>query len=296
MSLWNHYHIATSIYDALEALKVSPQPAALVGGGTDLLLELQQGRHKPVQTLVDITRVPELTRMEVQSGRLFIGAAVPVGCISQSPLVHEHARSVAEGCALIGGPQVRNSATLGGNVAHALPAADGMIGLLALDAMALVADASGLREVALLDLFEGPGRSKLRPGFDLLVGFYVHTAQPGQGSAFRRIMRPQGVALPILNMAAWVEREGERIRRVRIAVGPAGPTPQRASAVEDLLTGVIFERNQIERAKELLQSSVTFRTSAYRSTSEYRYSVSEVLLEDVLAAAWKRSGGNLENL
>ena len=294
MSLWNHYHTATTIQDALEALALSPQPACLVAGGTDLLLELQQGHHAPVHTLVDLTRIPELNRLEIQDERLFIGASVPVSCVSDSTLVLQHAQAVAEGCALIGGPQVRNSATLGGNVAHALPAADGMIGLLALDALAVVADQAGCREVPILNLFRGPGDSTLIQGKELLVGFSIALQQVNQASAFRRVMRPQGVALPILNMAAWVERDGDRLKQVRIAVGPAGPTPQRAMALENFLIGTVFNQANLEGAAELLRTTMRFRTSPYRSTAEYRYQIGEILLEEVLTAAWERAGGFME--
>ena len=295
MSLWNHYHIATSIEDALEALENLPQPACLVAGGTDLLLELQQGHHPPVQTLVDLTRIPELNKLEIRDGRLFIGASVPVNCVSESPLVLTHAQAVAEGCALIGGPQVRNAATLGGNVAHALPAADGMIGLVAADAAAVVADRTGCREVPILSLFNGPGQSSLVAGKELLVGFYVKTQRPGQASAFRRIMRPQGVALPILNTAVWVERDGANLKQVRIAIGPAGPIPQRALSLENFLNGTVFNRANLEGVKALLRTTMRFRTSPYRSTADYRYDVGEALLEEVLTAAWLRSGGELES-
>ena len=294
MSLWKQYHIATTIDDALEALANSPQPACLVAGGTDLLLELQQGHHSPVQTLVDLTRIPELNMLELRAERLFIGASVPVNCVSKSPLVIAHAQAVAEGCALIGGPQVRNAATLGGNVAHALPAADGMIGLVAMDAVAVVADKTGSREVPILSLFRGPGVSSLINGKEILVGFYIAIQKSNQASAFRRIMRPQGVALPILNTAVWLERNGDLLKQVRIAVGPAGPTPQRALALEKFLIGTVFNQANLDGAKELLRTTMRFRTSPYRSTADYRYQVGEILLEEVLAAAWERTGGILE--
>ena len=83
MTTWNHYHLAHSINDALGALRSSSGPARLVAGGTDYLLELQQGHHSPVDTLVDITCIPELTCLEVRGGELFIGAAVPVSRVTE---------------------------------------------------------------------------------------------------------------------------------------------------------------------------------------------------------------------
>ncbi len=157
MSICTTYLIAKSISEALDALGSASGPARPIAGGTDLLLELQQGRQAPVHTLVDISQIPELNLLEQRGDTLFIGAAVPVQLVANSPLVLEHALAVSEACQLIGGPQVRNAATLGGNVAHALPAADGMIGLCALDAKAQVVSAQGLRLEPILSLFKGPG-------------------------------------------------------------------------------------------------------------------------------------------
>ena len=294
MTTWKNYYLARSINDALQALAAAPGPACAIGGGTDLLLDIQQGRHPPVHTLVDVTAVPEMAALEIRQGRLFVGAAVPLNCLVASPLVKEHAEALIEAGALIGGPQVRNTATLGGNVAHALPAADGTISLIALDALAEVASLSGSRTAPLVDLFLGPGQSALAAGKDLLVGFSLPLRAPGQGSAFRRVMRPQGVAIAILNMAAWVQRgrdeNGQEILTdVRLSAGPAGPKPLRLRSTEEVLRGRPPENQVLDQAVQALLSEARFRTSPHRSTAEYRRSLSGVLLKDVIRQAWVRS-------
>ncbi len=309
MSIWSQYILAYSIKEALQALESASGPACSVAGGTDLLLELQQGHHSPIHTLVDITQIPELNRLELEEfprsalkpgseissppraweQSLFIGAAVPVDRIVRSPLVKEHALCVCEACELIGGPQVRNTATLGGNVAHALPAADGMIALCAMDAQALVASAQGRRLEPVLSLFLGPGKSALQLDREILVGFYLPVRQQMQASAFDRIMRPQGVALPILNTAIWLERENETIRDVRIVIGPSGPVPQRAIELEKALIGERYTPDAVARSARLISTSLHFRTSAYRASAGYRHQLGEVLLEDVLNTAWNRA-------
>ncbi len=114
-----------------------------IAGGTDLLLDLKQGRHAPVHTLIDLTFVSEMSLLELRGDDLYIGAAVSVNRVALDPLVGTHAQALVEACNLIAGPQVRNTATLGGNVAHALPAADGTIALTALNAQAEVASPAG---------------------------------------------------------------------------------------------------------------------------------------------------------
>jgi carbon-monoxide dehydrogenase medium subunit len=190
---------------------------------------------------------------------------------------------------LIGGPQVRNVATLGGNVAHALPAADGTIALVALDAKVEIADSTGFRMEPILNIFRGVGQSSLAKNRDILIGFHIPLLSVGQASAFGRIMRPQGVALPVLNLAVWLQREGKNIQAIRIAVGPAGPIPQRASAIEDFLAGSAFSPDALEQAKNLVDSTLHFRTSPLRATTEYRYHLCKVLLEDIIGNAWQRS-------
>lgn len=289
MKLWSKYVLAATIDEAVQALAQAGGKAKPVAGGTDLLLELQQGRQDPVHTLVDVSAIPDLQRLEVRGGQLFVGAGVSVARIVQHPLMRLHAPAVVEACGLIGGPQVRNTATLGGNVAHALPAADGMISLAAMDAVAEVAGANGQRLVPLLELFRGLGKSVLTENHEILVGFYLPLRTPGQGSAFSRIMRPQGVALPILNLAIWLQRSGEIIECARIAVGPAGPTPQRALAVEEFLSGKLYTTETAAQAVEVARSTMKFRTSPRRATAEYRQHLVGVLLLEVLEKAWQRA-------
>ncbi len=288
MSLWKEYLHPQTVQEAVDALATAPAPAIPIAGGTDLMLDLQQGNHAPVHTLVDLSGISEMRALEIRGEKLYIGAGVPHNRIVESPLVQEHAASLVESCGLIGGPQVRNSATLGGNVAHALPAADGTIGLLALDAEAEVASPSGRRLLPLHELFAGPGKSTLAPD-EIIVGFYVPLRNPHQASAFCRVMRAQGIALPILNLAAWLEREGEIIRAARVAVGPAGPTPFRAIETNKYLTGKVFSEETIAGAQQVLLSEAKFRTSPARATAEYRRELVVVLLENALTAAWERA-------
>lgn len=289
MNLWQYYHCATSVADALAALAEAPGSALIISGGTDLLLDLQQGRHAPVHTLVDVTKIPEMSRLETRPGGLFVGAAVPINQVVRSPLVQEHGQALVEAADLIGGPQVRNTATLGGNVAHALPAADGAIALAALDAQVEIASLAGRRLAPLLDLYAGPGKSRLDPHRELLVGFHLPLRQPGQASAFQRVMRPQGVALPILNLAAWVERRADQIAGVRVAIGPAGPVPQRARRLEAALPGRPLDQAALAEALTLLLEEMHFRTSPQRATAGYRRQLAGVLLNNVLTCAWQRA-------
>ena len=289
MTIWKDYQLAYSLTEAVEAYDQAEKPVRFVSGGTDLLLEIQQGNHPTMKTLIDLNHIEEMRELRMIGEQIFIGAAVPVSQITQSPLIKEHAMAVAEATGLIGGPQVRNSATLGGNVAHALPAADGMISLVVMDAMAIIFSSSGYSKKNILNLFKGPGVSALAND-EILVGFEFPIKNWGEGSAFDRVMRPQGVALPILNNAIWLRRNGDIIEDIRIAFGPSGPVPTRALLVEEALRGKKLTKEAISMAKATILETVKFRTSKMRATSEYRYHLAQALLEKVVRIAWSRAG------
>lgn len=294
MSLWKHFYLARSVDDALKALSAASGKARVIAGGTDLLLELQQGKKKPVDILVDINRIPEMTLVEVEGEWLSIGAATPLSHLIENTLIQRHAEALFESCALIGGPQVRNTATLGGNVAHALPGGDGSIALTALGAKAEIATLSGRKLVPIEHLFAGPGISAINSESDIIIRFLIPIRRTGQGSAFSRVMKAQGIALPVLNIAVWLEKAGsdsqQIIQEIRIAVGPAGPMPFRAMSTESSFLGKPLGDAGLAEAKAILRDEIPVRTSPHRATADYRRQVSGVLLERAIRRAWKRAG------
>ena len=290
MNLWQEYKRPTTITEAVQALASASGSAMPIAGGTDLMLDLKQGRHNPIHTLVDLTFIPEISALEVRGDSLFIGAAVPVNRIARDPLTGTHAQALVEACNLIAGPQVRNTATLGGNVAHALPAADGTIALTSLNAEAEVASASGTRRMAFTSLFAGPGKSAIDKTKEIIIGFYLPLFTPNTASCFKRIMRPQGVALPILNCAVWLERDGDAVKDIHIAVGPGGSTPFRATDAEAFLRGKSLTEENFNQTLDALLAQAKFRDSARRAGADYRRHIVGGLFKDVLYTAWGRAG------
>ena len=297
MNLWQEYKRPSSILEAIQALTSASGPVMPIAGGTDLLLDLKQGRHAPVHTLIDLTFIPEMTLLEVRGDELYIGGAVPVNRVALDPLTGTHARALVEACDLIAGPQVRNTATLGGNVAHALPAADGTIALTALDAQAEIANPTGTRRMPFTSLFLGPGKSALNKNEELIVGFHIPIKQTLRvsktlrvSSCFKRIMRPQGVALPILNCAVWLERENDIVKDIHIAIGPGAATPFRATEAENTLCGQPLNEETFNQTLESLLGQAHFRNSARRASSDYRKHIVGGLFRDTLETAWSRAG------
>ena len=102
MNLWQNYIRPKNLSEAMDAFANAPRPVAPIAGGTDLLLDLEQGRHAPVQTLIDVTSIQEMTALEVRGDELYIGASVPVNRIATTPAVIAHAQALTEACNLIG--------------------------------------------------------------------------------------------------------------------------------------------------------------------------------------------------
>ncbi len=302
MPLWERYHRPQTIDDALARLRQHDGRARILAGGTDLLLEMQQGHRPPVEAMVDVTAIPEMTeiRHDRQTGLIEIGAAVTHTQIVKSDLITRQATCLVESCGVIGGPQVRNVATLGGNVAHALPAADGTTALVVLDAEAEIAAPSGRSWRPILSLFKGPGISTVDQTRELITRFRFPAGTLGTGTAFKRIMRPQGIALPILACAVWVkvgehvsgngsgEAGDDVVDDVRICIGPVQPVPTRARETEQALRGRPL-REGLSAAVAAAKAEFSPRTSKHRATAEYRVEMIDVLLRRALPLAVRRA-------
>ncbi len=293
MSLWKYYHTPKTVEEALDLLAEYDGEAQVVAGGTDLILEMHEGRRPPVKALVDVTHITGLDQIQRGDEWITIGAAVTHTQIVRSQLVREHGTALAEGSSVVGGPQVRNVGTLCGNVAHALPAADGTVALIALGAEGQVTNHAGSRWVPLLDLFEGPGYSAVDSSRELLTAVRFRPTGEREASAFTRVMRPQGVALPMFVVAVMVRLDtaGERFEKTGVSLGPVAPTPYRSRVAEEILQGAEAGDEAYQRAVEAALEECHPRTSKYRATSEYRVEMIQTLLPKALETAVARVHG-----
>jgi carbon-monoxide dehydrogenase medium subunit len=240
--------------------------------------------------MVDPTRIKGLAGISREDGHIVIGCGATHTMIMQNEEIIRYGTCLAESCGVIGGPQVRNVATLAGNIAHAMPAGDGTIGLLALDGEVETADDTGRHWTSLADVFLGPGLSAIDPYCTLLTRLRFKPTETLCGSAFHRVMRPQGVALPMIAMAACLQLDGQHdIVAARISIGPAGPIPHLAvKAMEFLVTGPAT-KDRFEQATEIALGKLTLRDSKYRASKPYREEMIRTQLPRVLALAAERA-------
>lgn len=293
MKLWEQYYSPKTVDELVDLLNKHSGNARIIAGGTDLLVDAKAASRdpEPFPVLIDITSVTELKHIRAEDGLISIGAGVTHSQIVKSALIAEKATCLVESCGVVGGPQVRNVATLGGNVAHALPAGDGTTSLMVLDAEADIIHQGEARRVAFIELFLGPGQSLLDPTRDVLLKLHFKACGAGEGTAFKRIMRPQGVALPILGCAVWVKLDdsGTHYADVRVCIAPIAPKPTRVTEVEAALIGQPTNDETLEAALKVAAEVIHPRTSKYRATADYRNEMVAVLLRRTLPLAANRA-------
>jgi CO/xanthine dehydrogenase FAD-binding subunit len=292
MKLWNHYYTPTTIDDAVSLLAQYHGEARVIAGGTDLLIDAKaKPEAHPFAALVDITRIPELCQITQDGDSVTIGAGVTHTQIVASPIVQKAGICLVESCGVIGGPQVRNVATLGGNVAHALPAGDGTTSLVALDAQVDIVHNGERKWVSIREMFKGTAQSLIDSTRDILLRFRFNAVGAREGTAFERVMRPQGVALPVLSSAVWVQlnAEGTQYQAVRVCIAPAAPIPQRVAEVESAIIGMPVGAETVQAMVALAGDHLKLRTSKYRATADYRHEMADVLLRRTLSRATERA-------
>lgn len=290
MQGWKHYYTPETVADAIAVLGGYDGRARVIGGGTDLLVETRRGLRRPYEAMVDASRIAGLNTISQTDNRIVIGCGVTHTEIMNDERIKRHGQCLAEGCSVIGGPQVRNVGTLAGNVAHALPAGDGTIGLLALGGEVEIASASGRRWMPARDTFIGPGKSVIDRHREVLTRLRFAATRSGEGSAFHRVMRPQGLCLPIISMAARLTVDAGTITAASISMGPVGPVPWFAVPAAEALIGGPANAEQFDKAVAIALASVSLRTSKYRATEEYRSAMIRTYLPLILARAAERAG------
>ena len=287
---WNKYYVPGTVGEALEILQRYDGRARVVGGGTDLLVEARRGLRRPFEAIVDASRIGGLGSIVEDDGYIVIGCGVTHTTIVNDERIIRFGTCLSESCGVIGGPQVRNTGTLAGNVAHALPAGDGTIGLLALGGEVEIASAAGTRWVPAKDTFEGPGRSVIDRHRELLTRIRFKRTDASEGSAHHRVMRPQGLCLPIISMAARLQVIDDRIVAAGISMGPVGPIPWFAEPAADVLVGQPATPDQFETAADVALQHISLRTSKYRATEQYRETMIRTYLPIILSTAARRAG------
>jgi CO/xanthine dehydrogenase FAD-binding subunit len=226
-----------TIDEALDGLERHGPSARPIAGGTDLMIELR--RHgSPAATLIDLSRVAELAGIAIGANdEIRIGPLVTHAEATASPLLRRAAPLLAEACACVGSPQIRNRGTIGGNVMNAATCADSVPPLVALEAVATLRSPRGVRTLPVSALFVKPYVTRAVPG-ELLTGLSFAPLPAGATCAFVRLGRRNALAIARLSVAAVLVRDAAGvIRDARVVPGSAFPTWRRVSEAERVMVG-----------------------------------------------------------
>jgi carbon-monoxide dehydrogenase medium subunit len=292
-----HYEHPSTLQAALELLDSGGGSARVIAGGTDLLPDIKKGTVAPAQ-LIDVTRIPELRKIRIGRDRISVGAAVPFVDIKNHPHIQAVYPALSEAAGSIGAGAIQRAATWGGNLVQAMPAADGAVIALALEAEAELADREKTRRVPVEELFLGPGISAVDPTREILtaVHFPAFPDQPGWGLAWQRIGRRQALVLPILNCAVKLQLdfnpELPEVRKAVIGLGPAAPHPLRAREAEEYLQGRPFSPDTIREAGLRVQAEAQPRSSLMRASREYRLEIIPEMIGRALQEAAAQARAN----
>ena len=288
--MWDHYLFPQSVDEALDMLDTRGGQARIIAGGTDLAIQSQRGRVQS-RVMVDITRIPDLDRIDEKDGYIHVGARVTHAEVAASPLIRARAGVLAEACGSVGGPQIRNVGTLVGNVVNALPAADGAIALFALGAEAEVAERTGRRWMPMADLYGGVGQSTVDSSKAMITQLRFRALADGDGSAFERLAKRKALILPILNAGVVVRMDDSAVTSARIAIGPVATTPFVAFEAAEHLVGRAPDGAAAAQAAKLASEAAQPRYSLLRGSAEYRKAMVEVLVRRALMRALGLTSG-----
>ncbi len=268
------YKIPGTIDEALNLLSEQKGRARIIAGGTDLIIRLRNGDENP-DTLIDITRIEELRRIEEKNGMIFIGASVTHSEIASSLLIKKYGAILSEATSKIGSPQIRNLGTIGGNIINASPAADTIPPLLVLDAMGKVVAEEGEKDYPIAHLIKGPYKTALRPS-ELLVSILFKKLPLDAKCSFIRLSRREGMSIARMSIAVVLRRQGDRIVDVRIATGSVTPIPQRMEDAERFLMDKLPEDSILREASKKVSEEM-IRKSGIRPSTSYKAPVVEAL-------------------
>lgn len=287
------YYEPTSANEAVDILRGPHGTFKALAGGTDVLINLRR-RAVDYDGLVNVKRIPGITDWQSEPGQgLRLGAAVPFRELETSPEVASRYPALVEAIRVIGSLQLRNLATIGGNLCNASPAADSAPALLAARATATYVNGTGgPATIPVEQLFVGPGRSVVGPA-SLLLGVDVPEPAPMTGSCFQRFTPRDAMDIAIASACSQVTFEPGtgRIEDVAIALGAVAPTPMRAARAEEALLGREPTPELLAQAG-ILAAGECSPIDDIRGSASYRRSLVEVLVRRTLETALARALGS----
>lgn len=234
--MWKNYYSVTTIDEALGLLQQYQERARIIAGGTDIIIELERGRRQGIDVLIDITRIPGLNKISSQNNQINMGALVTHNQVVDSPLIIENALPLAQACWEVGAPQIRNRATIAGNLITASPANDTITPLWALGASVTLKSTSGERVIPLPEFYTGFRETAMRSD-EILTDISFNPLSENERGVFLKLGLRRAQAISVINICVVLAFEEEVITEARIALGSVAPTIIRVPESETYLCG-----------------------------------------------------------
>ena len=284
-----NYYAPESIEEASKILEKYGEKAKCLAGGTDVLVQTR-GEKFDLDAIVDVKKIPELTELKWTDSHLVFGAATPCYVLYEDPKVCEKFPGIIDSAFLIGGIQIQSRASLGGNLCNASPSADGICSLIVHEAICVIAGPSGLREIPVEEMCQGPGKNALNNG-EFLVSIKIPLKEGKFSASYERFIPRNEMDIAVVGVGSWVElgNRGKEFKQVRVALGAVGPTPIFAEAASELIIGKEPTEENIkivsEKAKEIASPIADMR-----GTIEHRKDLIQVLTKRTISKALERVG------
>ena len=283
------YERPDTIEDATALLAGGGDNAFVLAGGTDLLVRMQNDDFE-ADLIVDIKSIAGMGEIVEEDGGFVIGAAVPCAALSENAALSAAWPGVVEGANLIGSTQIQGRCTMAGNLCNASPAADSVPALVAADARVRVAGPSGLREMPILDVPTGPGKTSLGQG-EIIQAIVLPKREANSGDAYLRFIPRTEMDIAVVGVAVDLSLdESGVIQSARVALGAVAATVLLPQAAADALIGSTLDDNALE-ALATACSEASSPIDDKRGTVAFRKQVAGVLARRAAQTAYTRAGG-----
>jgi len=286
------YCKAGSIQEAIRLLKEYPE-AHLIAGGTDVLVKLHKGKGN-FDHLIDIHDIAELNFISLNDGGdLVIGPLCCFTHVAESALIRRHIPVLSEAILTIGGPQVRNMATIGGNLCNGVPSADSATPLIALNAVVTIEGPDGSRQLPLENFFLGPSRVALEHHEIMTAITVSRDNYAGYSGHFFKYAMRGAMDIATIGCSAVCRVEDQVLADLRLAYGVAAPVPIRCKDTEDKMRGRKVSKQLLDDIAEAVADDVSPRTS-WRAAKDFRLQIIATLAHRVVKQAILNAGGTIQ--
>lgn len=262
------FYQAATVAEALELLGAMKSGARVIAGGTDILLELNEGRLH-TENIININKLNELKYIRREDGVVRIGALSTFDDLDRNDYLRERVKVIHTAAANMGSPQIRNLATVGGNLVNASVAGDSLGAFIALDASVVLKSVGGTRTMKLTEFYAGQNKTEIAHD-ELMTEIFFDDPNDNTATSFVKLAKREALAIVVIDVCAVIERTGSGVcKRAQLAIGAVGRYPFRLAQIEEYLIGKQLTRETCLSALPMFSQAV-YDSISYRPSVTYK--------------------------